>query len=311
MPIKPARTKSASQPKYACKSNDPTKKRITRATSSRDRFWRIAADLEPTSDEAYLRDEAILAEALSEFSFDEQMAMDHYDIASIAISAGSPAFQAEALPLLCRALGKRTERLHKLLDDARVFLESRLQDYHPDLSQAERETAIAYAIASAKSHYGGEVNEEPVSAWVVDKVRQAVTFVRAIREDENACQAEFDELYKHRRALLGGIYSVLETCVDLGADLGQDGKVGDTVSEIEQVAWMYIWNHLSDWTSPDRAHAAITTRLYGLGRDTARIWRTARLRNRNRSEWIAYLLEHYGLSEKDAPDDEDELRQAA
>jgi hypothetical protein len=310
MATKTARTRHAGKTNRVRKGHQSNiTSKITRATSSRDRYYRNLAISCPVSDEAYLRDEAILAEVMSEFSFEERRAIDRYDLMSIAISAGSPHFRAEILPLLGKAMQRRARRLHKLLNDIRGFFELRLQSYYPDLSSSERERAINHVVTSAQANYTGEVEDEAVMVWTAEKMGQTVTFIRAIRAYENGASQTFAELYKRRRALLGGIKDVLVECKDLGVDLGQDGKIGDTVSEIEQTAWAYIWDNIFDWVDPDKSKAAVTTRLYGLGYKTARIWRTARLRSRERAEWIAYLVDHHGLSEKDVP--EDELRQAA
>jgi hypothetical protein len=278
---KTARVKNAGTKKnHARKGKSTIERKVTRATSSRDRYYRVLATSEPLSDEAYLRDEAILAKALSEFSLDERMAMDRYQVMAMAMSAGSPQFQAEVLPLACKAVRRRAERLHILLNDIRGFFELKLQDYYADLTPAERETSTAHVIACAEASYAGEVEEEPVINWVVRKMEQTVKIIRAIRTDAALEQQEQMKQHQHHIKVFGDIYSaayssafagvmeIMEDCSDLGAS-------EEEARDVVQHTFMRIWAKIDEWDVPGTA--SIQTRVRAFARRQALGWRKKRI----------------------------------
>ena len=201
------------------------------------------------------------------------------------------------LPSLLRVLGRanrrRDERLGGLLDKALPVI----------LANVPASVAGPFAarIRERLDRYEGPSELAPMLQWIINEADFFVLANQAIRADAVQSVHEFNAIYaKGRDALLGGIRKSLATCLDLGADIGDEEHPGDTVSELEQRAWVRIWCDLPAWAAPGTA--SITTRLFAYGMDQAHGWKTERLRDRER------LVR--GLFDRDAQADDGDDRDA-
>lgn len=286
MQSKNARIQNAGRHKPATKVAKSTTPKITRATSSKDRYVRLLETCIPESDAAYLKDEAVLGQIMSEFSFDEFMAIDPYTRRSLAISCGSPQFRTEILPFLGTAMRKRRQRLRSLLKDIREFFELRLQDYFPDLTSSERETATNHVITSAQTNYAGNVEAELVMAWTVDKMKQTAMFLKVIRTLKLEDHRVFHHIYANcEKVAYAAVWDTLAKYYYLGLTEAE-------VEEIVQITFTKIWKSIDEWKEPGTA--SLTSRVYEFAKWQALGWRLARKRER-RSKRDLFAAEYRGV----------------
>lgn len=209
-------------------------------------------------------------------------------------NSGLKSFTPALLRILGQANRRRDAKLDKLLNE--VFIITKIaEDNHPAVLR------IKERLGRKIEEYTGAMNFNGVLHWVVDETAGMALAVQAMRLDSVRSLTEFGQLYaKGRDALLGGIRSGLASCADLHPDIGNETRIGDDVSELEQRAWLRIWANLSEWTAP--GIAAITTRLFAFGQWQARGWKTERLREREKVRRIEEAMQRYRLRS----DDEDE-----
>lgn len=211
----------------------------------------------------------------------------------LASNSGLKSFAPALLHVLGTANKRRDAKLTKLLDS--IFAAVKLSADDPV------EQRVMEHLCRKADAYTGRLTFSDVLNWVADELAGYALAVEAMRYDRVQSLADFGELYSEGRgALLGGIRRGLIDCADLCPDLGDESHIGDDVSELEQRAWLRIWENLPAWTAP--GSAAITTRLFAFGQWQARGWKTERLRERDRLRRIEDVMQQYGIR----PEDEDD-----
>jgi hypothetical protein len=256
------------QPRKNAGKDCAAKKRskITRSTSPIDRFYRIAESMSEDylGDAAYLRDEQILGAVMSEFSLDEAMKMDDYELGAVRLSCGTPNFTVELLPHLAKAVRRRNAKLDKLLDA--VFDKDQIGNTPPEIEKRIRE--------HAHTRYDGELEYSPLLRWVAEEIRCYYFAVKAMHVDDAQSAIDFAEIYRlGYHAAFDGVWDILKDCRDLGADEYE-------AREVVQRALIKIWKNTYEWSSLD-ATASIPTRIRAFARFEAIGWRDERIKARN------------------------------
>jgi hypothetical protein len=222
---------------------------------------------EYVGDSAFLQNEAILTAVLSEFSLEERMAMNPWELGAIYQSCGTPHFRAEVLPLLAKAVRRREAGVTEILDS--IFVATKIaQDDHPAVQRVKER------LRRKASGYRGPVTFRAVLHWAVDELAGMALAVQALRGYEAQPKMTFAEIYRQGYAAAwDGVWDVLRDCPDLGAS-------EEEARELVNRTFIKVWFRLDDWNQ--QGTASIQTRIRAFAKKQAMGWRTQRLRERAR-----------------------------
>ncbi|SDG01047.1 hypothetical protein [Terriglobus roseus] len=263
------------------KSSRSRKPKITRVTTSEDRFYRIADSIPDTylGDKIYLRDEAVCDAVFAEFSFDELMERDAYELNSVRLACGTPHFFPEVLPFLSEAIRRRDAKREALL--CQLFAATALADDSDTLAKRFREHLRLKAVK-----YNGELTLGAIAEWALTELRDRALAEQAMREDERASLVEFNEIYrKGNRAAFAGVWSVLRNCPYLN-------PTEEDARECVNITLFKIWRNASEWSLTD-ATASIATRVRKFAACQAMGWRNAEITRRKREQALRVELSDY------------------
>lgn len=249
--------------KTTTKSSRP---RITKREKRIMEAWRDQAN---TTDAAFFQDEQVIKSALQYFSLEELWVMK--DALPLPSLYGTQIFDAEALPVVARAIRRRDELLKPLIENLEANLPWLVESYM--LNEVDFKT-IMRRVRNRIDEYDGPPDLACFYQWAIPEVAATIKALNIVRKVEAENRIAFADVYQRAyRAVWAGVLEILKGCCHLGA-------THEVAEELVQITLTKILFDIESWY--DDGDASLATRVRAYAESQALGWRTERIREKQR-----------------------------